>query len=418
MKFRGIDKISTNTSNLLLVLVLICFVISGCRTTRNTAKKESRLRILEPRQNVPSPYTDPESENQYNDPMDLSEAARYDKVAKLRESRIEQFRPRPTSTPAPILTHEPVISVQPIQTPVIEKEILPIENPPVVITDLSSRKEPEFESGVKKYPEPLPIIEDIVPLTYTIKKGDTLWDISKMHGVSVEELASSNNINKTTILQVGTHLSIPEGGSFVPPSTKSIAKINSSKSKKSTKRKKIQRQQIPPSGKYIVRKGDSLWEISQTFDVKLKTLKAINNLHSDLLHPGQAIVLSQPDSKPWEFSLPLPSSLPTYEAKTKFQTANNSGFSTEEDVSINIPNANRHGVGKTNPNQISMTPEQNSGINLKNLPHYVALGDTLESIAEMYGSKIDWILDANSEIGNNNDLGEGMEIQVPCPDIR
>ena len=418
MKFRETELISVHKFTLLLVLVSICTLLSACHSTHSTAKKESRLRILEPRQNVPSPYTDPASNQQFNESASMLSATNYDKVAKVRESKIEQFKPLPITKP------EPIISVQPIPAPVIEKKILPIENPPVVISDLSSSKEPEYEFEVKNSPEPLPIIEDIVPLSYTIKKGDTLWDISKMYGVSVDELTAANDLRKTDILQVGSVLSIPEGGSYVPPFTSTMAKIDDSKTKKPIQKKKIRKQPIPPSGKYIVKKGDSLWEISQTFDIKLKSLKEINNLNSDLLHPGQALVLFQPEHKtqeyvtPSEDSSPLPSSVPTYDAKSKFQTANNYKIATEEDVSINVPNTENPEFVRNSSSQVSLLPEQNSGISLKNLPHYVALGDTLESIAEMYGSKIDWILDANSEIENNSDLSEGMEIQVPCPDIR
>ncbi|MDG2123874.1 MAG: LysM peptidoglycan-binding domain-containing protein [Verrucomicrobiales bacterium] len=35
--------------------------------------------------------------------------------------------------------------------------------------------------------------------TYTIKKGDTLYGISKMHGVTVESIMSANSLNSTTI---------------------------------------------------------------------------------------------------------------------------------------------------------------------------------------------------------------------------
>ena len=45
-------------------------------------------------------------------------------------------------------------------------------------------------------------------MTYTVKKGDTLYGISNQFGVSVKELADLNNVTAST-LQVGMKLTIP-----------------------------------------------------------------------------------------------------------------------------------------------------------------------------------------------------------------
>lgn len=44
---------------------------------------------------------------------------------------------------------------------------------------------------------------------YTVKKGDTLWHISKSYGVSVESILRSNQISDTRDLKVGQKLIIP-----------------------------------------------------------------------------------------------------------------------------------------------------------------------------------------------------------------
>ncbi len=46
---------------------------------------------------------------------------------------------------------------------------------------------------------------------------------------------------------------------------------------------------IPPG--YTVKTGDSLWKISNTFGVNIADLKAINNLTSDVIQPGQELKL-------------------------------------------------------------------------------------------------------------------------------
>ena len=58
--------------------------------------------------------------------------------------------------------------------------------------------------------------------TYTVKKGDTLWRISKSFGVSVETILRANHITNTKDLKVGQKLIIPASGkSYTSPTTHS-----------------------------------------------------------------------------------------------------------------------------------------------------------------------------------------------------
>ena len=44
---------------------------------------------------------------------------------------------------------------------------------------------------------------------YTIKEGDTLWGIAKVHKVSVQKILELNQIEKNKPLQIGKSLNIP-----------------------------------------------------------------------------------------------------------------------------------------------------------------------------------------------------------------
>jgi len=42
---------------------------------------------------------------------------------------------------------------------------------------------------------------------------------------------------------------------------------------------------------HIVKPGDTLWKISQTYNVKTDIILELNNLHSDLIYPGQKLLI-------------------------------------------------------------------------------------------------------------------------------
>lgn len=137
---------------------------------------------------------------------------------------------------------------------------------------------------------------DAEPLNYTVKKGDSLWKISRMYGVSVNELASNNNMKKSAVLSIGEVLSIPPGGEL--RENISAPKKESSHSGGSAP---VKREPMPSDGKYVVEKGDSIWKIAYKFNLKNSTLIKANNLNpekplqigQELIIPGGADMISE-----------------------------------------------------------------------------------------------------------------------------
>ena len=403
MNFQDLNK-RYYCKGLVVVYITISLIIlnTGCHTTSTASKAKGgqQSRILEPRNGVPQPYTDPSPQQQISSvPSVLPKEPVQDKMPSTTVKQTASWTVS-KSTRAP--------------APKIEKKILPIKTSPVII------KEPA-PAPVREKPEPLPKVSESVLKSYTVKKGDTLWDIAQLYGISVKELAAANKMKANGILTVGKVLTIPPGGAYRPTRQK-LAHSNIKTVKTTTNvPKKIRKQPLPSSGKYIVKKGDNLWEISQTFGLNLKKLQKINGLNnSDLLHPGQVLILVEPELEPVRDGGPTLSeeTLQGGDVETEMdgEGSVDSEGETEVDVTVNVPGVtgSQSEMSKAKPNLSTIS----ESVDLKNLPHYISADDTLESVAEMYGSEVKWILEANPKITVNDDLVEGMEIQVPCPDIK
>ena len=117
-----------------------------------------------------------------------------------------------------------------------------------------------------KLPSPIlpptspPITEDPgneIYTIYTVKKGDSLWSISREYNISVQELIDINDLLTTTI-KVGDQLKVP-------------AELN---------------EEI-----YVVKPGDTLWSIAKKNNITVDDLKNKNNLSSNLLSINQQLII-------------------------------------------------------------------------------------------------------------------------------
>ena len=118
-------------------------------------------------------------------------------------------------------------------------------------------------------------------IEYTVRPGDTLWGIAQTHGVGVTALASWNGVGGRAPLQAGQKMVI---WSNKPPKAaqQTLAKVSAPTLAKHGS------QRIG----YQVRKGDSLYQIADRFNVSIEEILSWNELRaSKHLHPGQQLVL-------------------------------------------------------------------------------------------------------------------------------
>ncbi|MEX2475563.1 LysM peptidoglycan-binding domain-containing protein [Marinobacter sp.] len=110
---------------------------------------------------------------------------------------------------------------------------------------------------------------------YTVKRGDTFWDIARNHQVSVREVAAWNNMAPGDPLIPGKKIVIwSQSGQTTTASSSDRGKA-----------------MVRKVG-YTVRQGDSLSVIASRFSVNVSDIASWNDLNSArYLQPGQSLVL-------------------------------------------------------------------------------------------------------------------------------
>lgn len=150
---------------------------------------------------------------------------------------------------------------------------------------------------------------------YVVEKGDSLYKIASNYGITVDALKKANNLT-SNVLNIGQILVIPgTSGSNVPPSLS--------------------------SNTYVVKSGDSLYKIANNYGVSVDELKSVNGLTSNLLSIGQVLVIPGGN---------VPTSpSQTYIVKsgdTLYKIANSYGISVDELKSFNNLTTNSLSIGQ------------------------------------------------------------------------
>lgn len=141
----------------------------------------------------------------------------------------------------------------------------------------------------------------IVSQEYNIKKGDTLWSLSREFGTSEEIICNDNKIEDKHVIKAGQTIQIQKLGYKVKKEdnlTKIAEKfglhkeiimdLNNIESEESIKTDEILE---IPGFVYKVRQGDTLTKIAQSVGVELESLIKINGLSDDKIYPEQKIFI-------------------------------------------------------------------------------------------------------------------------------
>ena len=223
----------------------------------------------------------------------------------------------------------------------------------------------------------IPYGESTPSTTYTVQRGDTLWNIAKKFNTNVNEIKRLNNL-KSNVLYVGQTLRVPE---YYKAEDTNIS--------------------------YVVKRGDSLYSIARQYGVNVNDLKRINNLTSDLLSIGQIINIPSSTTIVTPSEDDIINEENTYivqRGDTLWSISRKFGVSVDD-----IKNANN----LTNEIlTIGSTIVVPTGTNTNNIIVYkVKRGDSLWALAREYNTTIDDIKKLNNLTSNILTIGSELQIK-------
>ncbi len=96
---------------------------------------------------------------------------------------------------------------------------------------------------------------------YTVKTGDTLENLARRLGITPEVLGALNGLDITTVLTPNTNIVVPSNNHT-------------------------------PFDKYIIQKGDTIYEIARRHNITADALAKLNGLEEDeYIYPNEEIIV-------------------------------------------------------------------------------------------------------------------------------
>lgn len=123
---------------------------------------------------------------------------------------------------------------------------------------------------------------------YVVRSGDTMWDIARAFGTTVQDLRSMNYIERGSRIYVGQKLKIPGSASKLQEKTSPEREPETYASK-------------PPAATggaktYKVRPGDTLWDIARQLGTTTSKIRQLNSLgRTSRIYPGQVLTVEAND---------------------------------------------------------------------------------------------------------------------------
>lgn len=246
---------------------------------------------------------------------------------------------------------------------------------------------------------------------YTVQSGDTLFRIAINHNTSVPKLRAMNNLTGDLIVP-GQVLKVAETSQPAVATTKPApveTKLTNQTSQASS---------------YTVKPGDTLYKIGQLTNSSVSQLKALNNLTSDLIHPGQTLRVSgttapaapAPSRLVSKKQTPVSAGIPlTYTVKsgdTLSSIARRYNLTVSQLQSWNqLANPNVLMVGQTLQLKLRTDKATNPNVVATSANYTVKAGDTLYGIARAHNTSVASLKALNNLTSDLIIVGQNLRVR-------
>ena len=146
-------------------------------------------------------------------------------------------------------------------------------------------------------------------ILHKIRPGETVSELSRRYSVPVHLIAAWNDINDISRIRAGQQLVFYVQGSgvqvvsvssstektkqIIPLRSKEVARIHSKTQQVQVTGETIEDLHKPGTGTYyMVKEGDSLWQIARRFDLDSKNLQQLNGMTTSVIFPGDRLLVA------------------------------------------------------------------------------------------------------------------------------
>ncbi len=120
---------------------------------------------------------------------------------------------------------------------------------------------------------------------YRVRSGDVLGTIARKYHVRISDIKKWNNL-RSNLIRVGQRLAI-----WVLPTYNSQTKNLYATTARTNGARSSTQPDLTGKKVYHVKSGDTLWSISQSTNQSIESLKERNQLKSNTIQPGQALII-------------------------------------------------------------------------------------------------------------------------------
>jgi membrane-bound lytic murein transglycosylase D len=258
------------------------------------------------------------------------------------------------------------------------------------------RKTGAFWAAYSKMKSP----EETSWVQHRVRKGETVSAIAKKYGVSQWAIIDANNMRRPYRINIGQKIIVP-----VPLGRG-----------RSTGYAQKNRDYRMTGDVYIVRRGDTLWDLARAFGTTTRSLRNANNLsRSGRIYIGQKLRIPGMSSNATASSSGGPSSYtgPVFSYKVKrgdnlWEISQKHGTTVNRLCGINGISRNSNlAVG-----QILMIPGSGGKSDRGTVSYIVRRGDNLWELAQRYGTTVSSIRNANG-LSRRSVLRVGQKLKIP-----